>query len=310
MERARLEYWRQEFWADDAPLTRAYWDDPLPDVQGMLTSEYIVAYQHLVGGMILRFEDRLLKPAAYELTLGRRCMVEGSDHLLSEEDPWLEIPPNSIAFVSMEQVLRLPHYIVGRFDLAIDFIYEGLLLGTGPQVDPGFQGALSCPLHNISNDPIYIRLGQEFAKIDFVKTAPPLRPGKALQWRDEIDDVEELGNVIGHKPAPRHLEDVKLFKDGDPEWREPIYGYLRAKRPKSSVKPLRDDVRRLQRYGVVGIIGVFLTSLGFLALYVQARTERLASRDDVTELRERIDDRDRAAQAEIRRLRARIAALE
>src|SRR5205823_1683477 len=98
--------------------------------------------------------------------------------------PWLEIPSNSIVFVSMQQFVRLPHYIAARFDLAIEFIYQGILLGTGPQVDPGFQGYLSCPLHNISNESVYIQLGHPFAKMDFAKTSG-LRATATDALRDE-----------------------------------------------------------------------------------------------------------------------------
>src|SRR5215210_8287202 len=119
MQRETLDYrtyWRPETYAD-RPLKPSFWDDPCPDVQGMLTSEYIAFYDRVVGGMICPFESERLKTASYELTLGWRCLVEGKDIRLSEKHPWLEIPPNSIAFVSMQQVLRLPHYIAARFDL-------------------------------------------------------------------------------------------------------------------------------------------------------------------------------------------------
>lgn len=275
-------YWQPDTF-DDKPLKRAFWDDPLPHVQGMLTSEYIAFYDRAVGGMIYPFNRNLLKPASYELTLGWRCVVEQRDVRLSEKEPWLEIPPNTIAFVSMQQVLRLPHYIVGRFDLAIDFIYEGLLLGTGPQVDPGFRGALGCPLHNISDDPIYMRLGQPFAKIDFVKTAPPLRARRRGTWRDETHEEADVTTEVRQKAPPVYLNDVKLFKDGKPKWREPIYDYLRAKRPRSSVAPLKAAVQRLQRYGVVGLVSLALTAGTFFVLYVEARTNNLATKEEVTE---------------------------
>jgi hypothetical protein len=138
------------FWPEPPQLEEAYWNDPCPEWQGMLSSDLIAFYNEAVGGMIGPWDDELLKPAAYELTLGPNCLVNGEVRVLSDDDPWLEIPYNSIVFVSMGQWVRLPHYIAARFDLAIEFIYQGILLGTGPQVDPGFQGVLSCPLHNIS----------------------------------------------------------------------------------------------------------------------------------------------------------------
>jgi deoxycytidine triphosphate deaminase len=245
-------------------LTAAYWSDPWPGLQGMLNAETIVRYHEAIGEMIRPFNPKLLKPASYELTLGPRCLVEGKDKILTERMPHLVIPQNSIVFVSMRQVLCLPHYIVGRFDLAIDFIYRGLLLGTGPQVDPGFQGALGCPLHNISNEDIQMRLDEPFAKIDFVKTVPRSDEVTA-QWKG-IADAAQLEQWLTDNPA----SNVRLFKEGKPKWREPIFGYTNGHRPTSSVHELTRSFRRLRLVGWVGaatvVLGVAALVLAALAL--------------------------------------------
>ena len=116
---------KDSYWPEPEPLKPAYWADPYPDWQGMLSSDLIAFYNEQVGGMIGPWEDERLKPAAYELTLGPNCLVNGVIQTLSEDAPWLEIPYNSIVFVSMGQWVRLPHYIAARFDLAIEFIYQG-----------------------------------------------------------------------------------------------------------------------------------------------------------------------------------------
>jgi deoxycytidine triphosphate deaminase len=256
-----LSYWEKP---PDLGLTAAYWNDPWPELQGMLNAETIVRYHEEIGEMIRPFKAELLKPASYELTLGPRCLVEGKEKILTERMPHLVIPQNSIVFVSMRQVLCLPHYIVGRFDLAIDFIYRGLLLGTGPQVDPGFQGALGCPLHNISNEDIQMRLDEPFAKIDFVKTVP--RSDEVSRQWEGIADAAQLEQWLTDNPA----SNVRLFKDGKPKWREPIFGYTNGQRPTSSVHELTRSFRRYRRAGWIGaatvVLGVTALVLAALAL--------------------------------------------
>jgi deoxycytidine triphosphate deaminase len=270
-----FNYWRRP---EEKGLTKAYWDDPLPELQGMLTSDYIRGYHEVVGRMIRPFDLRLLKTTSYELTLASRCLVEGEERCLTEENPRLEIPPNSIAFVAMQQVLLLPHYLVGRFDLAIEFIYQGLLLGTGPQVDAGFQGALSCPLHNISNNSIYIRLGQPFAKLDFVKTC----------YRDE-DQRKELADIETEQDLERWAQDhgphTKLFKAGHTDWREPIFGYVGTSRATSSVAELRRSVGRLERFSLLGLSGVLVGAAALVFALVQLATGGLADKADVRGVR-------------------------
>jgi deoxycytidine triphosphate deaminase len=314
------EYW-QEPPAGEKGLTAAYWNDPWPELQGMLTAEWIAEYDRATGGMIRPLEPELLKTASYELTLGPTCVVEGQDVVLDPQSrPTLEIPPNSIALVPMRQVLCLPHYIVGRFDLQIKFIYKGLLLGTGPQVDPGFQGALSCPLHNISNAPIRIDLDEPFAKLDFAKTVPR---DQAIRdaWR-LIETEEELRGWLESGAAP---ENARLFKGGRPTWRRPIIGYLENNvRPTSSVRALRDEVRKLEDetrgeirwfrragYGAValGAITVLFAIPTFVFGVVDSAKDPLATKESLAttqgSLRNTVEDQDR----QIRELRKALSKL-
>ncbi len=248
-------YWQDPGGFSQKGLTPSYWNDPFPDLQGVLTSEHIRGYHEAVGRMIRPFDPRLLKTASYELTLGTQHMVEGEDRVLTEDDRKLRLPPNSLSFVSMQQVLLLPHYLVGRFDLAIKFIYRGLLLGTGPQVDPGFQGALSCPLHNISNDEIVIELGESFAKIDFAKTVP--RPIAVREAWSGLKTEQELARWIEDQPPTSHS---RVFKEGRPVWRRPIYDYLSGK-PTSSVKKLQKTLDRYKNIALGTLLATAITVL-------------------------------------------------
>jgi deoxycytidine triphosphate deaminase len=267
------EYWEKP---DNLVLAQEYWRDPLPDVEAMLSSDLIAYYNEVVAtpGMIDPFNVDNLKPAAYELTLGPNYLLEGREGILTREEPWLALPPNSVVFVSMQERLVLPHYIVARFDLAIEFIYQGILLGTGPQVDPGFQGVLSCPLHNISNAPVHLQLGYPFAKIDFAKSRG-LAAARAAGYLDEIETEEDLyvaaaaSKLLGEDGKP-----VKLFNKNENRWRQPIYStsYAGQKRVKSSLSELQDnitafageidafdeEIRRVRRFGYAGAIAIVL----------------------------------------------------
>jgi hypothetical protein len=182
------------------------------------------------------------------------------------------------------QWVRLPHYLAARFDLAIEFIYQGILLGTGPQVDPGFQGVLSCPLHNISSDSVHMRLGQPFAKIDFAKTSGLRKAndeGVLRKMKDEPDLYS--ASVGGHLPGSGD-HPVKLFKS-EKRWREPIFapGYAGQKLVRSSVKRLEDevvksrtqieefgdDVRRIRRFGIASAVGIVLAIASLLLALAQ-----------------------------------------
>ncbi len=288
----------------------------------MLTADWIVEYDNAVGGMIRPLDPRLLKTASYELTLGPACVVEGEDVLLDPvRNRVLEIPPNSIALVPMRQVLCLPHYLVGRFDLQIKFIYKGLLLGTGPQVDPGFQGALSCPLHNISNAPIRIELDEPFAKLDFAKTVP-----HAAEIRDAwapIESEEELAQWLNGGSAP---SSARLFKNGKPDWRQPILGYLDGNPPPtSSVARLKEEVQELDEdtrsslrwfrragYGAafLGVLTLLFAIPAFVFSVVDDAKEPLATKADVSDVSGALDLKLANQKSQIRELHRQISELQ
>jgi len=190
------------------------------------------------------------------------------------------IPPNSIVFVSMREQLLLPYWLAGRFDLAIDYIYQGLLLGTGPQVDPGFQGVLGCPLHNISNRPITLSLGEPFAKIDFVKTSFGFGEGVTLPDVGSNEELRAESDLSGYQGHP-----LKLFAL-DKTWRVPIFFLTVAdvRLVESSVSKLQDEVventelvettlrfvERTRTFSIVGAVGVIALVATLFAAFVAA----------------------------------------
>jgi hypothetical protein len=135
--------------------------------------------------MIRPFQEQHLNAASYDLTLGPRCVLDGQELVLDPKRRILRIPPSTIALVTSREVLLMPHWLVATFNLKSKFIFDGLLMGAGPQIDPGYKGVLTCPLHNISSKTIEIELCKPFAKLDFVKTT----------WDGRV----ELGTVLSEE---------------------------------------------------------------------------------------------------------------
>jgi hypothetical protein len=74
--------------------------------------------------------------------------------------------------VSTYEKLHVPRYLIGRWNLRVSLVYSGLLWAGGPQVDPGFSGFLFCPLYNLSNTEVALKLKEHIFTIDFEKTSP------------------------------------------------------------------------------------------------------------------------------------------
>ncbi len=178
-----------------------FWEDPAPEIRGVLLSDAISYYVDQIR-LIEDMDPGCLKPASYGLRLGSRYYCNGKFGNLREGDV-LPLPRNSLTYVSMLEKVNIPHYMIARFNLRIELIYQGILLGTGPQVAPGFRGYLSCPLHNISNNEVELRYGSRFATIDFIKTSrfpsPTDHPELAGMTAGELYNRYSEDGVPGYK---------------------------------------------------------------------------------------------------------------
>lgn len=157
--------------------------DPYPDIPcGLLNSSDILAYVSRTG-MIHPFSRIGLKTASCSVSVGSKAIYWDDRKRLNEinlrPNETADLPPNSIVYIWTKEKFRLPPYMAIRFNLKISNVHRGLLLGTGPIVDPGFEGHLLIPLHNLTSNTYYFREGESFVWVEFTKVTP-----NAL-WRDE-----------------------------------------------------------------------------------------------------------------------------
>jgi deoxycytidine triphosphate deaminase len=184
---------------DSAALeNRADWwefEDPFDDLfPSLLTAEQLDNYAR-VTGLLDPFDDDRLKSTTYEVGISgaaywwdkkKRKTVDA----LNPDGVTLE--PNSITFVQTDTEFRLPQYIAMRFNLHIKLVHRGLLLGTGPIVDPGFRGRLLIPLHNLTSTPFTIEPGEKIIWAEFSKTLYGLQSSRDGYVRVQDPDYKRF----------------------------------------------------------------------------------------------------------------------
>jgi deoxycytidine triphosphate deaminase len=266
----------------------------------LLSATDIVAYVKATA-MISPFtisKDKL-KHASYEACIGHNAFIYGKsgfEKITLTADGYLRVPANEITFVESEVTFRLPRYIAARFNLQIKHVHRGLLLGTGPLVDPGFRGKLLVPLHNLTSEDYYLHKDDGFIWLEFTRTT-----------YDE-DRPEPYGNY----------PEYKKISDGRQWLHKASYNeHLRREIPiRSSIRPLLFDVerrskdavniaRRVQSIGYFGGIALFVSFLAIMLSEIYANKsftqQAYALLKDVTKSADTVD---------IKPLDARIAQLE
>jgi deoxycytidine triphosphate deaminase len=207
--------------------------DPYPAIPpSLLNAGHPASYTHAIG-MIDPFEaDKLIKPATYSVA------VEGPVRYMDEKGKverffltkdltkqfhnppvrdHVRLAPNSICFLTLNPIFRMPSYIGVRFKLVISYVYKDLLVGTGPLVDPGFCGQLSIPIHNLTNNEYYIDAGDELVYFEFTKISwcNPLETGPTSLWLPP--SLNDQPPFPSSKNKRRNLDDyLKAATGGGP----------------------------------------------------------------------------------------------
>lgn len=150
--------------------------DQFPNIPPALLNSADIHDYIEATGMVYPYDPNLLKSSSYEVQIGDQAIYwdeEGLQKIIDlKNDQTVELRPNSLVFFKTKQEFRLPPYIAIRFNLRITNVHRGLLLGTGPLVDPGFKGNLLIPIHNLTNNTYYFKGDEPFIWVEFTKISP------------------------------------------------------------------------------------------------------------------------------------------
>jgi deoxycytidine triphosphate deaminase len=184
--------------------------DPFPDIPPALLNSADVSDYARVTGMLWPFNLDKRKSASYEIPLLGKCVSwddtgkKQVEQIVGPDDKFV-LKANSIAFVTLEPMFRLPDYMALRFNLKISHIYKGILLGTGPLVDPGFQGKLSVPLHNLTTNDYTFKAADGLIWMEFTKVSPNDK------WHKGHIRTDRRGDYKGFPPEKNELKDVEHY---------------------------------------------------------------------------------------------------
>ncbi len=197
--------------------------DPFIDITpSLLNSEDVIRYVKATD-MISNFDESMMKEATYTVRIGKYCYywednkTERKKRDLEKDGPF-KLKKDSIVFVELEPTFKVPNYIALRFNLKIEHVYKGLLLGTGPIVDPGFEGKLFIPLHNLTSNDYKFHYRDELIYMEFTKLSrhsknEPIKFNKNPD-RDFTNYIEKaLKGTSSDKVVNSIPDDIKKFEE-------------------------------------------------------------------------------------------------
>jgi deoxycytidine triphosphate deaminase len=291
--------------------------------------------------MVHPYSDDNLKAASYQVRMGGRFIRWQDGKKIEQnvaESGAITLPPNSISFVQTEVTFRLPHYIAMRFNLQISHVHRGILLGTGPVVDPGFQGRLLIPLHNLTSDSYTIAATEPLIWVEFTKTTfgqqqvdvehddtnwkrylfpqdkTHLSPDQYFRRANDLNPIESsIPEIIAE--SKRKVEEAAIAAT------QAGHDAKAAKEAAegSAAQSAAAD-KKLLGFGFAGllgvIVGVIAIGVGVAAIYLQAisvvqsASSAVVDAEQIVERAKVAAEADRAAAARVNSLERRVGELE
>jgi deoxycytidine triphosphate deaminase len=309
--------------------------DPFPNIQPALLNSADVFDYTRVTGMVCPFEDGQLKSASYSIRIGSKVIYWDGFGKLHEMalTPGAEfkVAPNSIVFVVTKEKFRLPPYIAMRFNLKINYVHRGLLLGTGPLVDPGFEGRLLVPLHNLTTNEYPFYEGDTFAWVEFTKTS------QNREWDPTSHELHApyglyplLGKYVPFPPSKKNLTEWQYLTEAHPgeAIRSSIPDVLQGAQTaaEDAKRAAQEAERKTNLVSIITIVTIAATVLiGSLSIWIggaqlvsslntEVRTSVLNNvqqiKEEIMSLRNEVANLRRADEASSQRLDERISKLE
>lgn len=189
--------------------------DPYPSISPALLNPSDIKKYILASGIIYPFDVDNLTNATYKVPLigdiynwekdGRS--VKNRKHItIEEKDKKTKVilKKNSITYFHISTTFRVPYYLVFRFNLTVSLAQKGLLLGTGPIIDPGFEGRIMIPIHNLTANDYELVAGSGLIRVEVTK----LSSHSAFDASKSIDYRYKFPEAGKNWSASKYFEDI------------------------------------------------------------------------------------------------------
>ena len=220
---------------------------------GLIDSDTIKKFI-AAGALLTNAKPSQIETASYDLTLADKYWCQGQ-YIEVNNNEVVRIPAYSFVFVTAQEEACLPRFISGSFDLTVSMFFDGIILSNGPQVDPGYRGALFCMLYNTTDATVALNRGLKFATMQFCTTIR-VSPGYSGQYQSKSTFQDFVSGRVAISPGGKILERLTAVEQGLEGKHETLRLEVRE-----SAKTMRSDF--VTWFGVVATITFILAGYAY-----------------------------------------------
>jgi dCTP deaminase len=152
------------------------------------------------GDLVIEpFADECLQSASYDFRVGDQAFLSGTAEVTDVANKGLIIiDPGEFAVVATREKVECSPQFAAQLGLDSDYARQGLVLLSGPQIDPGFRGVLVVRVTNLAPRRIVLKHEAPFLTVQFFKllrpVAKPYAGSRQGQTGLGASDIEELAH--------------------------------------------------------------------------------------------------------------------
>lgn len=143
------------------------------------------------------FVDTSLQAASYDFRVGDEAFLSGNDSITDVANKGLiVIEPGEFAVIATAETVSCDAQSVAQIGLDSDYARQGLVLLSGPQIDPGFHGVLVVRVTNLAPRRVTLLHHAPFVTVQFFRLAQPVEKPYTGSRQGQTglgpSDIEEL----------------------------------------------------------------------------------------------------------------------
>jgi dCTP deaminase len=143
------------------------------------------------------FNEDSLQPASYDFRLGSGAFASSTREKVDvSEKGLIVIEPGDFAVVETRERVEFSAQIAALLGLRSEYARQGLLMLSGPQIDPGFRGVLVIRVVNLAPKRVGLSYEAPFLSAQFFRLSVPVQHPYEGRRQDQTgiapQDIQEL----------------------------------------------------------------------------------------------------------------------
>lgn len=171
--------------------------------------------------LIIGADSTHIKNASYSISVGRIFSPETGEEIhlglikKKKSKHFVEIKPGEIIVVMSKERVKMPFNISASYNPTFATSKKGLSLINNSNIEPGYEGSLSCILANFSKSSAQIFLNEAIVKLVFYEVAPQETDIPSDTMKSEVISEEDYSRSVAQIASNFHRTflDIKSLEE-------------------------------------------------------------------------------------------------